>query len=375
MDDKKTKNASKRINIKNKKVATKVLSKTNNNKTKKSSPKKPQKDEKKEIKQEIKQEIKKEDKQKVQKKKIVKEEKAKKIVKKKPTKQEIEKNKLLIPKQWQNIKTNSKVTKIKNSNDNKLGGLKGSIFEEIDENAYQINKKKNRENLKKTAIISIIIIALIATIIIVLLKYNNDITEKLKKYDIFSIGDKVTLQDGSLWYVVADSKDTESTVKIISDTILDLDKNDVKDSKDRKKYHEQGLDIYDVKDENSVAYFLNNDYKQEEEEKVGKIEEVNLLTSKEYVKIRERMGFGYEWSEGNWLANKDLNSWWIISSQNEKVYVVTYKGTYKLTKPGSVNFIRPVITIKKEQITKLSEQEESNLLRNIDELLKNKNKD
>ena len=183
------------------------------------------------------------------------------------------------------------------------------------------------------------------------------------------------MQDGSLWYVVADSKDTESTVKIISDTILDLDKNDVKDSKDRKKYHEQGLDTYDVKDENSVAYFLNNEYKQEEEEKVGKIEEVNLLTSKEYVKIRERMGFGYEWSEGNWLANKDLNSWWIISSQNEKVYVVTYKGTYKLTKPGSVNFIRPVITIKKEQITKVSEQEESNLLRNIDEFLKNKNKD
>ena len=69
------------------------------------------------------------------------------------------------------------------------------------------------------------------------------------------------------------------------------------------------------------------------------------------------MGYGYEWSEGNWLANPSLGNWWITSAEDakiysteNKIYVVTKNGTYKLCNADTANYIRPVITISKNMI-------------------------
>lgn len=374
MDDKKEKNTSKRVNLKNKKAATKALSKTPTTKTKKTPTKKIKRETKKEEKKvEVKQvEVEK-------KKKVVKEEKNKtkvKTTKKKVSKKEPEKTKLVLPKEWQGIST-GKSSKIQPKDEKISGKLRSSIFEEIDEETYQDKKKQQKKSLKKSLIILTIIIIIGAIVAFIIIKYNKHILDGLRKYEVYSIGDKVKLEDDSIWYVVEDSKDRDSTVKLLSDRTIDLDKNDKRDWKDKKKFHNEGLDVYDAKDENSIAYYLNNEYKKEEEEKVGQIEEVNLLTSKEYIKIRERMGFGYEWSEGNWLANYDLYTWWINSTQNGKAYAVTYKGTYKLIKTDAINYIRPVIIISKDSVTKVVEQQEEDneIIRSIENIINNQNKD
>ena len=385
MDDKKEKITSKRVNLKNKKAVTKALSKTTTTKQKKAPAKKIKKEPKKEIKkvetkkieepkkiEETKKKVVKEDK-----KKLVKEDKnKKKTTKKKVPKKEPEKTKLVLPKEWQGIGT-GKTSKTEPKDEKISGKLRSSIFEEIDEQTYQDKKKQQKKSLKKTLIVLLILIVIGSLAAFIIIKYNKHILDGLRKYDVYSIGDKVKLEDDSIWYVVEDSKDRDSTVKLLSERTIDLDKNDKRDWQDKKKFHNEGLDIYDAKDENSIAYYLNNEYKTEEEEKVGKLEEVTLLTSKEYIKIRERMGFGYEWSEGNWLANYDLYTWWINSTQNGKVYAVTYKGTYKLIKPDAINYIRPVIVISKDSVTKVVEpkEDDNQIIKSIENILNSKKKD
>jgi hypothetical protein len=68
------------------------------------------------------------------------------------------------------------------------------------------------------------------------------------------------------------------------------------------------------------------------------------------------MGFGYEWSKGNWLASSSIGNWWVISSPREdSVYVVTIQGLYKLAAANSTSYVRPTIVIRKALVTKLEE--------------------
>lgn len=386
MDDKKEKKQPKKINIKNKKAATLALSKASNTKTKKAPPKKVKKEPKQEkkvtqvietpqIKETKKKEIKK--KETVKKEIKKKDTKEQKVKKKKESKKSLEKTKIIIPKEWQGINKKTPKEKTQLTDETVSGRLKSSIFEEVDEKTYQIQKKKRNESIKKTFLILLIIAVIVALTIFLVLKYNDHLREQLKVYDTYSIGEKVKLKDDTTWYVVLDSGAHESTIKLLSESTIDIDENGKKDDKDKKKYNEQNSDVYDKKDENSIAFYLESDYKVKEEEKVGKIEEVSLLTSKEFVKIRERMGFGYEWSTGNWLASPTLGTWWIISSQNEKIYVVTAKGTYTLTSSTALNYVRPVITISKDSVIKIKEESEteSDILKGIVNFEKNENKD
>jgi hypothetical protein len=106
-------------------------------------------------------------------------------------------------------------------------------------------------------------------------------------------------------------------------------------------------------------YYLENDYKNELSGKVGNIKSISILTSNEYIKARKAMGYGYEWTEGNWLASVSLNNWWIssakeasVESSENKVYAVNKDGTYRLMKANAYNYVRPVITIEKKLIEK-----------------------
>ena len=140
-------------------------------------------------------------------------------------------------------------------------------------------------------ILLFIIAVLIGIIIFLILKYNDDANDKFKIYDKYSIGDKVELSDGSIWYVVKDSDSSEMNVKLLKETILDLNEDGKFDDKDKKKYNSGNIAEYDITSDDSAAKYLNETYKKDLQEYVGKIEEVSLLTSKEYIKIRERMNF------------------------------------------------------------------------------------
>jgi hypothetical protein len=380
--------ASKKINIKNKKEATKVLANKTPSKPKKAPTKKKatvKKETKKSttskttlenenliISEENKKvtnstkkatEKKEKDKEKKETKKEAKKE-TKKVkkndtpnIKRKITKKEPEKTKLVIPKEWQEISKNVKKEKETEAPSNKIKGkLRSSIFEEVDEKTYLLKKQKEKDNIKKTFLIILIIVVTVLLGIYIFFKFNDNLRKQLEKYESFIIGTKVELKDGSIWYVVNDSKVHDESVKLVKATVIDINGDNKIDTKDAMKYNSKGESVYDPKNENSAAKYLNETYKKELEEKVGPISEISLLTSKEYVRIREKLEFGYEWTTGNWLAGSSVGYWWVISSpRDDSVYVVTYTGTYKLVAANSISFVRPTIVIRKALVTKLEE--------------------
>ena len=106
-----------------------------------------------------------------------------------------------------------------------------------------------------------------------------------------------------------------------------------------------------------IGYFLLNNYKGVLEKRLGfTIDDIDLLSSKEFVRVRDYLGFGYEWDEGNFLASNDLNYYW-INSENDKMYVVSPRGSYKMTSKDSLYFIRCVIVVSKDNLKLLDNKE------------------
>lgn len=394
----------KKSNLKNKKAVTKALSKTNQSKTKtptvkkkkinskvkdNSIAKKIEKEKKETLKENIKEtkeinsekevvkkttsnskknisdnKVKKDE---IKQKKIVttkassKAEKAKtkKTKEKSKSKKEKEiKTKLVLPKEWEAINNRKEKDNDVNASYTLTGKLKKSIFEEVDEETYIIQKKKEKESFRKFLLLGLIIVVVLLLAFYLLIKYNDNLKNKVVSYGSYVIGDKIKLKDNSIWYVVEDSKDHNPNVKLLKENNIDVNSDSKYTNDDKKKYNGGNKSEYNPSDNQGVAKYLN-DYKSELEKKTGPIEEISLLTSKEFVKIRERMNFGQEWNTGNWLANSTIGNWWVISSPKEdSVYVVTGTGAYRITKANTTNYVRPTIVISKENIEKIIPSEE-----------------
>ena len=290
------------------------------------------------------------------------EKKPAKKVEKKVSKKEIKKKEkeieAILPKEWEGIKE-----KVQNKDKEKTTEpkedlnittrLKKSIFEEVDEKTYKIQREKEKEGLKKTIITILIIAAVVALVVFILYKYNDSVRKSLTVYDEYEIGEAVTLKDGSKWHVVDNSGKHDSTVKLLSDTIVDLNHDGLLNGNDIIKYSPSGKAEYNPLEEGSIGFYVNNTYKKEIEEAVGKVESVGILSSKEFVKLRNKLGLGSEWAEANWLGNDTLVLWWVESAPKEdSVYVVTPRGTYKITKANLENALRPTIVISKDSVNK-----------------------
>jgi hypothetical protein len=299
---------------------------------------------------------------------------------KKPTKKEIkkkeEKIKELLPKEWAGIKE-----KVQNKDKEKTTEpeedlnittrLKKSIFEEVDEKTYKIQRAKEKESLKKSIITLLIIAAVIALAILILYLYNDSVRKSLTVYDEYSMGDAVTLKDNSTWHVVENSGKHDPTVKLLSDNIADLNNDGLFDGNDILIYSPSSKSEYNPLEENSIGFYVNNTYKKKIEESVGKVESVGILSSKEFVKLRNKLGLGNEWSEPNWLGNDKLVLWWVESSPKEdSVYVVTHRGTYMITKANTKHALRPTIVISKDKIKTEDEEVEEPTEENTEEVEK-----
>ncbi len=252
-----------------------------------------------------------------------------------------------------NLGTNIKSKKIKSLSSK----LKEKIFEEVNEDKEEeaVKKEKTKKTFskKKKIVLFVFIVLLLFVSCFILLKYANRIKRRLKTYDEYYIGEEVILKDKSVWYVIENSDKKTDTVKLLKKTQIDINGDEKFDSHDKKKFSTSGKAEYDSSDKNSVAYYLENDYKSYLSKNVGGVYDVGLITSKEFVKVRNTMGFGYEWNnDDNWLANKNLDVWWINSVQNGKIYVVTKSGSYKLLDASKENYIRPVIIIAKSNVNK-----------------------
>ncbi|MBR1386135.1 MAG: hypothetical protein IJ568_04845 [Bacilli bacterium] len=287
----------------------------------------------------------------------IKNEKLKKIGKK-TTKKKDTKTKLEIPKEWISKSSKTKAKEV-TSNTTKISGkIKESIFEEVDEQLFQIQRKNQREKMKKLLLVLLIVAVTAILVIYLLFKYNGYVKKQFKVYSVYSVGDKVILKDSTVWYVVKDSDSNEENIILFREYVLDINGDTKIDNNDKLKYNTENNPILDDNNEDSVAYYLENTYKKELQSNVGEIISVGLLTTKEFIKIRDKMGFGYEWSDGNWLANRSMDNWWIDSEQNGKVYAVSPNGSFKLYNASSYNLVRPKIEIKKEFVSKYKEDEE-----------------
>ena len=280
--------------------------------------------------------------------------KPKKTVKKTTTKKE-EKTKLVLPKEWTQTKkkpetkTKKKVKEFTNTN-TLTNIFKKSLFEEVDEQQYQEEKKIKHEKWKKKLIIIGIVFAVLIIAGVILLKVSTNVKKELALYDPYSIGQKVKLKDDSIWYVIDDSNSHSNVVKLLKETNIDSNNDNQVNDKDKMKYNKDDKAVYDTTLEEGAPYYLDHDYKKILEDKIGKIESIGLMTTKEFIKVRDRMGYSDEWTDGNWLANYKLGNWWLESELNQKVFTVSPKGSFNMVSPKNYNYIRPTIVINKDLI-------------------------
>lgn len=196
---------------------------------------------------------------------------------------------------------------------------------------------------KKIILITLIVLAVCTGIMIFINRTPKELFLTFKSYEM---GEEVILKDDSKWYVVSDSGINKSDVELLSSEILDINGDKKIDGKDKVQFDSDNNCIYDAKNEKNIANYLNKNSK-ELLKNIDGIKKIRLLTSKEYIDIRDKMEFGYDWVKGNWLANEKVSSWWLETTKYNRIYIVTKTGSYKLAEPKEKNYIRPVIKIDK----------------------------
>lgn len=323
---------------------------SSSNKTKKNHYEKKQKEEK-NIKKnsEIKNKLKKE-----KSKEIIKEKKTTLVTKDKKIsdskKVTIKKEKNISPKQELPIKQKKEVV-VKKEEPKKEFIEKDKTLEEVKPKDKKEKKKKN--NLKY--IIGLIALVIIVIVIFIFIKpKENKFTDKYEEYEI---GTAVLLNNDTKWYVIKDSPNSEESILLLSEETLDLNNDNKKNGKDKMEFSSDGSFEYDIENKKNIAYYLNNTYKKSLVN-IENIYDVRLITSEEYVNVRDTLGYDYEWKDGNWLASDDLGKWWTASSKNEKIMVVGVKGSYVLASPTKKYNIRPVIKISKSNVKEVWTNEE-----------------
>ncbi len=182
-------------------------------------------------------------------------------------------------------------------------------------------------------------------------KYQDKIKHDLNMYEVYTLGQQVKLADDSIWYVVDTSDGSRADVNLLSQTSIDTNGDGQVNDADRMQFS-SGSVKYDVLDSTSIAYFLQNQYKQKLEEKVGEINSISLMESKQFIKMRDTLQYGYEWDGENILTTNTMYLYYLATSQNEKMYIVNRRGTYKMVNPTEKYYVRIVINVDKTSIKK-----------------------
>lgn len=213
----------------------------------------------------------------------------------------------------------------------------------------KVKKEKTKRSLsRKQKIYFLFFIATIILIILLIIGITRNEEKIFFDFKSYKIGDVVTLENDSKWYVVNDSGIDKKDILLLSATILDINKDKKVDEKDKMSFDSDNQTEYTTKNDKNIGYFLNE--KANELLDIKNVKQIRLLTSEEYIKIRRTMEFGYDWKEGNWLAGKDLGTWWLNTSKYNKIYAVNEKGSYRLSNANSKNYVRVVIKVNKDII-------------------------
>ena len=208
-----------------------------------------------------------------------------------------------------------------------------------------INNINGNKKKKKVILISILSVLIIALILPIIIFKREPIIFTFKS---FNAGEKVTFS-GTEWYVIKDTGIDEKEVELISKLPFDLNRDGKINESDTLEFDTENSVEYTTVDKNNIGYYINNVVLNMIEEKSG-VKEIRLLTSDEYIALRDQMEFGYDWNEGNWLASEDTKTWWLRTSKYSHIYVVTERGSYMLDEATNKNYIRPVIKVLKNYV-------------------------
>ena len=248
-------------------------------------------------------------------------------------------------------KNDAKTQKIKS--DDKKPNKKSKVLHRINSKIkialYKIksfiNNIKGNKKKRKIVLISILSVLIIALILPIIIFKREPIIFTFKS---FNAGEKVTFS-GTEWYVIKDTGIDEKEVELISKLPFDLNRDGKINESDTLEFDTENSVEYTTVDKNNIGYYINNVVLNMIEEKSG-VKEIRLLTSDEYITLRDQMEFGYDWNEGNWLASEDTKTWWLRTSKYSHIYVVTERGSYMLDDATNKNYVRPVIKVLKNYV-------------------------
>lgn len=242
----------------------------------------------------------------------------------------------------QKIESNAKKTTKKSKVLHIVKSKFKTVLDKIKRIISNINGNKKK---KKAILISILSVLIIAVILPIIIFKREPIIFTFKS---FNAGEKVTFS-GTEWYVIKDTGIDEKEVELISKLPFDLNRDGKIDESDTVEFDTENSVEYTTVDKNNIGYYINNAVLNMIEEKSG-VKEIRLLTSDEYITLRDQMEFGYDWNEGNWLASEDTKTWWLRTSKYSHIYVVTERGSYMLDEATNKNYVRPVIKVLKNYV-------------------------
>ncbi len=242
----------------------------------------------------------------------------------------------------QKIESNAKKTTKKSKVLHIVKSKFKTVLDKIKRIISNINGNKKK---KKVILISILSVLIIAVILPIIIFKREPIIFTFKS---FNAGEKVTFS-GTEWYVIKDTGIDEKEVELISKLPFDLNRDGKIDESDTVEFDTENSVEYTTVDKNNIGYYINNAVLNMIEEKSG-VKEIRLLTSDEYITLRDQMEFGYDWNEGNWLASENTKTWWLRTSKYSHIYVVTERGNYMLDEATNKNYVRPVIKVLKNYV-------------------------
>lgn len=180
-------------------------------------------------------------------------------------------------------------------------------------------------------------------------KYDKDSNiEKIEEDKVYSIGDKVTLSDGTTWRVIRNSSKYSEYVTLLSDNII----YNASNSTYLWNYSPSKSFKYDKNDKRSIPYYLDVNYKRLFN--YDGLYEARLMSLDEYNNI--------DYEEYDWLYNTELANWMLYDYFEEEPYFIKVY-TYYYSDPSYYTYrmysynldevkytLRPVITIRKDKI-------------------------
>lgn len=178
-------------------------------------------------------------------------------------------------------------------------------------------------NSKNVIILSIFLsIIILFNLILNCSLFKKNYVYSYKKYKIGSI---VYLMDNSKW-IVLDSKKNE--VKLLEYDLFDLNNDYIIDTNDMVLYSEISNSIKEFKSKINIELL-----------------DINLINSNDYVFFRDSMKYDYYWNNDNFLAGKNINSYWIVTDLFNNLFIINEHGCYELSNSSEYNYLRFVIEI------------------------------